>query len=114
MYINDIRLFLEVAELGSFSKVAAQRSTVQSHISRQISHFETSCGGALFRRTGRGVVLTEFGEHVQQRVRVWLKDSACTQLAHGGHKQHAKARQHEAQHKRRAQIGCCEQRKETG
>lgn len=75
MYINDIRLFLEVAELGSFSKVAAQRSTVQSHISRQISHFETSCGGALFRRTGRGVVLTEFGEHVQQRVRVWLKDS---------------------------------------
>jgi hypothetical protein len=75
MYINDIRLFLEVAELGSFSKVAAQRSTVQSHISRQISHFETSCGGALFRRTGRGVVLTEFGEHVQQRVRGWLKDS---------------------------------------
>ena len=75
MYINDIRLFLEVAELGSFSKVAAQRSTVQSHISRQISHFETSCGGALFRRTGRGVVLTEFGELVQQRVRVWLKDS---------------------------------------
>jgi DNA-binding transcriptional LysR family regulator len=75
MYTNDIRLFLEVAELGSFSKVAAQRSTVQSHISRQISHFETSCGGALFRRTGRGVVLTEFGELVQQRVRVWLKDS---------------------------------------
>ena len=75
MYINDIRLFLEVAELGSFSKVAAQRSTVQSHISRQISQFETSCGGALFRRTGRGVVLTEFGEHVQQRVRGWLKDS---------------------------------------
>lgn len=75
MYINDIRLFLEVAELGSFSKVAAQRSTVQSHISRQISHFETSCDGALFRRTGRGVVLTEFGEHVQQRVRGWLKDS---------------------------------------
>jgi DNA-binding transcriptional LysR family regulator len=75
MHINDIRLFLEVAELGSFSKVAAQRSTVQSHISRQISQFETSCGGALFRRTGRGVVLTEFGEHVQQRVRGWLKDS---------------------------------------
>lgn len=75
MYTNDIRLFLEVAELGSFSKVAAQRSTVQSHISRQISHFETSCGRALFRRTGRGVVLTEFGELVQQRVRVWLKDS---------------------------------------
>ncbi len=75
MQINELRLFMEVAELGSFTKVAAQRNTVQSHISRQISEFEKNCGGALFRRTGRGVVLTEFGEHVQQRVRGWLKDS---------------------------------------
>lgn len=75
MHINEIRLFIEVAELGSFTKVAAQRNTVQSHISRQISDFEKKCGGALFRRTGRGVVLTEFGEHVQQRLRGWLKDS---------------------------------------
>ena len=37
MHINDLRLFLEVAELGSFTKVAVQRNTVQSHISRQIS-----------------------------------------------------------------------------
>lgn len=75
MHINEIRLFMEVAELGSFTKVAAQRNTVQSHISRQISDFEKKSGGALFRRTGRGVVLTEFGEHVQQRLRGWLKDS---------------------------------------
>ena len=75
MQINDFRLFLEVAELGSFTKVAAQRHTVQSHISRQISELEKSCGGHLFRRTGRGVVLTEFGQHVEQRVRTWIKDS---------------------------------------
>ena len=75
MHINEIRLFIEVAELGSFTKVAAQRNTVQSHISRQISDFEKKSGGVLFRRTGRGVVLTEFGEHVQQRLRGWLKDS---------------------------------------
>lgn len=75
MHINDIRLFLEVAEQGSFTKVAVHRNTVQSHISRQISEFESKCGGSLFRRTGRGVVLTEFGEHVQLRVRGWLKDS---------------------------------------
>ena len=75
MHINDIRLFMEVAELGSFTKVAAQRSTVQSHISRQISDFEKKFGCTLFRRTGRGVVLTEFGEHVQQRLRGWLNDS---------------------------------------
>jgi LysR family nitrogen assimilation transcriptional regulator len=75
MQINDLRLFLEVAELGSFTKVAAQRHTAQSHISRQISDLEKDCGSALFRRTGRGVVLTEFGEHVEKRVRVWVKDS---------------------------------------
>ena len=75
MDINDLRLFLEVAELGSFTRAAAQRNTVQSHISRQITDLEKQCGSALFRRTGRGVVLTEFGTHVQQRVRGWLKDS---------------------------------------
>jgi DNA-binding transcriptional LysR family regulator len=75
MNMNDLRLFLEVAELGSFTKVAAKRNTVQSHISRQIGDVEKMCGSLLFRRTGRGVVLTEFGTHVQQRVRTWLKDS---------------------------------------
>ena len=75
MHINDFRLFLEVAELGNFTKVAAQRRTVQSHISRQIGALEKSCGGKLFRRTGRGVALTEFGQHVEQKVRAWVKDS---------------------------------------
>jgi LysR family transcriptional regulator, nitrogen assimilation regulatory protein len=72
---NDFRLLLEVAEMGSFTKVAIQRNTAQSHISRQISELEKTCGGALFRRTGRGVVLTEFGTHVEQNVRGWIKSS---------------------------------------
>ncbi|MFO6420838.1 LysR family transcriptional regulator [Hylemonella sp. W303a] len=76
--IQDFRLFLEVAELGSFTKVAARRQTVQSHISRQISALEKACGGPLFRRTGRGVALTEFGQHVERRVRLWL--SGCDEL----------------------------------
>lgn len=75
MHIQDFKLLLEVAEAGSFTKVAAQRQTVQSHISRQISHLEQQCGAALFRRTGRGVALTEFGSEVAQRVRHWLKDT---------------------------------------
>lgn len=75
MQIQDFRLFLEVAEAGSFTKVAAQRQTVQSHISRQISELERQCGSPLFRRTGRGVALTEFGADVAQRVRLWLRES---------------------------------------
>lgn len=75
MQIQEFKLFIEVAEAGSFTKVAAQRQTVQSHISRQISELERQCGGPLFRRTGRGVALTEFGQHVAQRARLWIKDS---------------------------------------
>jgi Bacterial regulatory helix-turn-helix protein, lysR family len=48
--------------VGSFSKAAIARRTVQSHISRQISDLERECGARLFRRTGRGVVLTDLGE----------------------------------------------------
>jgi DNA-binding transcriptional LysR family regulator len=76
--IQVFRLFLEVAELGSLTKVAARRQTVQSHISRQISELEKACGSPLFRRTGRGVALTEFGQHVERRVRAWL--NGCDEL----------------------------------
>lgn len=72
---NDFRLFLEVAELGSFTKAAALRQTVQSHVSRQIGELEKQCGGALFRRTGRGVTLTDLGRHVEARVRGWVRDT---------------------------------------
>jgi DNA-binding transcriptional LysR family regulator len=75
MHISDFRLFLEVAESGSLSKVAAERQTVQSHISRQVSNLEKACGSPLFRRTGRGVVLTEFGEYVEKRARQWIRES---------------------------------------
>lgn len=75
MQFQDFKLFLEVAEMGSFTKVAAHRQTVQSHISRQISTFEEECGGPLFRRTGRGVALTEFGNHVALKARQWVRET---------------------------------------
>lgn len=80
MDVAGVRLFLEVAEAGSLSKVAARRQTVQSHVSRQISDFEAACGGRLFRRTGRGVTLTEFGERALARLRPWLQETE--QLSH--------------------------------
>jgi LysR family transcriptional regulator, nitrogen assimilation regulatory protein len=75
MNLSSVRLFLDVAEAGSLNKVAARRQTVQSHISRQVSDFEAECGGRLFRRTGRGVVLTEFGERAVARLRPWLQET---------------------------------------
>jgi DNA-binding transcriptional LysR family regulator len=75
MNVSSVKLFLEVAEAGSLSKVAARRQTVQSHISRQITDFEAECGGALFRRTGRGVALTELGTRAVARLRPWLQET---------------------------------------
>lgn len=75
MNLASVRLFLEVAEAGSLSKVAARRQTVQSHISRQVTEFETECGGRLFRRTGRGVLLTDLGERAAMRLRQWLRET---------------------------------------
>lgn len=66
------KLFIDAAELGSLSKVAAAYGTSQPHISRRIGDLEAECGGRLFQRTGRGVVLTELGQRIAPRVRAWM------------------------------------------
>ena len=66
------KLFMDAAELGSLSKVALAYGTSQPHISRQISDLEQECGGRLFQRTGRGVVLTELGQRIAPKVRAWM------------------------------------------
>jgi LysR family transcriptional regulator, nitrogen assimilation regulatory protein len=73
------KLFLNAAELGSLSKVAVAYGTSQPHISRQISELEQECGGRLFERTGRGVVLTELGQRITPQVRAWM--ASTEQLA---------------------------------
>lgn len=72
---NEFKLFVEVAELGSISRVAALRQTAQSHVSRQIAEFERGVGGRVFERTGRGVKLTGLGERIIPRIRAWLADT---------------------------------------
>lgn len=73
------KLFIDAVELGSLSKTATAYGTTQPHISRQISALEKECGGRLFQRTGRGVVLTELGQRIEGRVRAWL--ASTDQLA---------------------------------
>ncbi len=69
------KLFIDASELGSLSKVAASYGTSQPYISRKISELEQECGGRLFQRTGRGVVLTELGQRIAPKVRAWLASS---------------------------------------
>jgi len=73
------RLFIDAVERGSLSKVAAAYGIGQPHVSRQIGELERECGGRLFQRTGRGVVLTALGQRVAPKVRSWL--ASTEQLA---------------------------------
>ncbi|QCP49630.1 LysR family transcriptional regulator [Trinickia violacea] len=61
-------VFLQVSASGSLSKAATALDMPQSMVSRNIAQLEQQCGERLFRRTGRGVVLTEFGEQMLPRV----------------------------------------------
>lgn len=73
------KLFIDAADLGSLSKVAVTYGTSQPHISRQIGELEHQCGGRLFERTGRGVMLTELGQRIAPKIRAWL--ASTEQLA---------------------------------
>jgi LysR family transcriptional regulator, nitrogen assimilation regulatory protein len=60
--------FVRVAELGSLTQAARLLDSPQSMVSRHISQLERQCGARLFRRTGRGVVLTDVGAEMLPRV----------------------------------------------
>ena len=77
------KLFIDAVERGSLSKVAIAYGTSQPQISRRIRDLEAQCGGRLFQRTGRGVVLTELGQRIAPRIRSWL--AGTDQLANDIH-----------------------------
>lgn len=62
------QVFLRVVASGSLSKAAAALDMPQSMVSRNIAQLERQCGERLFRRTGRGVHLTEVGELLLPRI----------------------------------------------
>ncbi|MDR3516511.1 MAG: LysR family transcriptional regulator [Azospirillaceae bacterium] len=67
--IDAMKLFLRVAEAGSFSKAARQMGIVQSTTSKQIAALERRLGTQLVRRTSRGLALTAAGQHYYDNAR---------------------------------------------
>ena len=72
--LRQLRYFLEVAQLHSFTRAAEVLHIAQSALSRQIRLLEEEIGVSLFNRYDRGVTLTEAGERMRDRVTVLLKD----------------------------------------
>lgn len=76
MDLEALRVFVQVAELGSLTKAAVLLDTVQPAVSRTIAGLERDCAGRLFHRTGRGLLLTEFGNQILPRVKALLLESS--------------------------------------
>lgn len=75
MELKQVNAFVEVAANGSYARAAGIFGVAQSALSRQVAALEREIGGRLFHRTGRGVTLTELGEHVLPRARALVADA---------------------------------------
>jgi LysR family transcriptional regulator, nitrogen assimilation regulatory protein len=70
--LSHWRLLVLLADLGSLSKAAIVLDRPHSVVSRKLSALERECGGALFYRTGRGVVVSELGQQILPRVKALI------------------------------------------
>jgi DNA-binding transcriptional LysR family regulator len=62
MKINELKSFLAIASLASFSKAAHSLNYAHSSVTAQIKSLEHSLGTELFIRDRKGVILTEAGK----------------------------------------------------
>jgi DNA-binding transcriptional LysR family regulator len=69
-----IRIFIQVAEDGSFSATARRRNMSVSSIARQISGLEDKIGARLLNRTTRHQGLTEVGKIYYEKMRLIVAD----------------------------------------
>lgn len=60
--LDAIRLFVRLAEMGSFSAVARESNVGQPAVSKQIAGLEARLGAQLMHRTSRLLTLTEAGQ----------------------------------------------------
>ncbi|MDE1948035.1 MAG: LysR family transcriptional regulator [Burkholderiales bacterium] len=82
-----LSVFESAARHQSFTAAAAELALTQSAVCRQVAGLEAFVGVKLFRRTRRGVVLTEAGEHYSRSVRPRLDEverDTLDLMAHGG------------------------------
>lgn len=89
--IKNLRTFIHVAELNSFTKAAAMLGYSQSTVSFQIRQLETELNTQLFDRINHTVVLTERGREVLKyahkisRLSQELKENIQKEKAVRGH-----------------------------
>ncbi|MGH8246224.1 MAG: LysR substrate-binding domain-containing protein, partial [Gammaproteobacteria bacterium] len=79
--LQGMKVFLEVARLGSFSAAAAELKMSKAMASKHVSQLENNLGARLINRTTRNLNLTEAGAAYRDRVREILNEIGETERA---------------------------------
>ena len=75
MYNPVLKIFVTVADCGSFNKAAESLYLSSTAIMKQMNLFENHIGLQLFNRTPRGVQLTEAGKSLYKDARLMMQRS---------------------------------------
>lgn len=75
MELRQLRYFIRVAEIGSFTRAAIALDVAQPALSRQVRDLENELGVSLLSRNGRGASLTEAGLKFLSRAKAIVEDT---------------------------------------
>jgi LysR family transcriptional regulator for bpeEF and oprC len=78
--LDALRMFVKLADSGSFSRTAQSSGVTQSAVSKQLLHLEARLGTPLLRRSTRGQSLTEAGQEYYAAARRLLNDFDLAEL----------------------------------
>ncbi|OUL94399.1 LysR family transcriptional regulator [Paraburkholderia hospita] len=81
MEIKQLQHFSRIAEIGNLTRAASVLGVTQAALSRQVAQLEAELGTELFRRNGRGLVLTDAGRRLLDQVPMVLRQIAIAERA---------------------------------
>ena len=76
LQLDDVALFVRIAELGTLSAAARERNVPVSQVTRSLARLEAACGARLMHRSTHGLSLTDEGDTVLAHGRRLLDTSA--------------------------------------
>lgn len=74
MELQQLRYFMEAAETQHITRAAEKLHIAQPALTQSIHRLENELGVPLFLSKGRGIILTEFGKYLQERLIPVIKE----------------------------------------
>ena len=90
--LQAMRVFVRVAELGSFTRAASALGLSRARVSEAVAELEQALGARLLHRTTRHVAVSDDGRVYYERARQLLADLDDAEAALGGDRTSARGR----------------------